>query len=209
MGSRHSDSLRVGRAGDRIPVGVRTSAPVYTGPGAHPAAYTMGTRSFPGVQRPRRGVDNTPPSSAEVKERVQLHFYSTLGIRGLFYSKLYLLPFLTTAYITVQLSVNRLASKAPIQQGTPQIFLTTLTLFTAPGRKLWRIAIRTLYVPSAWNTQLAVVILDGECMPLISKLRTIGTSQTAGSLTSRDSYECPFRNYCTQSSGRVVTSTLQ
>ena len=33
--------------GDRFPVAVRFSAPVQTGPGAHPASYTMGTGSFP------------------------------------------------------------------------------------------------------------------------------------------------------------------
>jgi hypothetical protein len=31
-------------------VGVRFSAPVQTGPGAHPASCTMGTGSFPGVK---------------------------------------------------------------------------------------------------------------------------------------------------------------
>ena len=31
------------RSGDRIPVGTRSSTPVQTGPGAHPASYTMGT----------------------------------------------------------------------------------------------------------------------------------------------------------------------
>jgi hypothetical protein len=37
--------------------------------GAHPASYPMGTRgSFPGVKRPRREADHSPPSSAEVKE---------------------------------------------------------------------------------------------------------------------------------------------
>jgi len=36
-----------GRSGDRIPVGARFSASVHTGPGAHPASYTMGTVSFP------------------------------------------------------------------------------------------------------------------------------------------------------------------
>ena len=74
--SRYSDSLRAKRSGDRITVGARFSAPVQTGPGAHPASYTMGTGSFPGIKRPRRGVDYLPQSSAEVEERVELHFYS-------------------------------------------------------------------------------------------------------------------------------------
>ena len=42
--------LRAGRSGDRIPVGTRFSAPVQTGPGAHPTSCKMGTRSFPGVK---------------------------------------------------------------------------------------------------------------------------------------------------------------
>jgi hypothetical protein len=68
--SRYSESLRAGRSGDRIPVAVRFSAPVQTGPGAHPTPYTMGTGSFPAVKRPESGADHPPPSSAEVKERV-------------------------------------------------------------------------------------------------------------------------------------------
>jgi hypothetical protein len=43
---------------------------VQTGPGAHPASYTMGTGSFPGVKQPGRGVDNPLPPGAEVKEKV-------------------------------------------------------------------------------------------------------------------------------------------
>jgi len=39
--------------------GARFSAPVQTGPGAHPASCTMGTRSFPGVNS-GRGVTLTP-----------------------------------------------------------------------------------------------------------------------------------------------------
>ena len=54
--------------------GARFSVPVETGPGAHPASYTMGTGSLPGVKRPWRGVDHPPPSSAKVKERVELYF---------------------------------------------------------------------------------------------------------------------------------------
>jgi hypothetical protein len=77
--SRYSNSLRAGRSGDRIPVGARFFAPVQTGPGTQPASYTMGTESFPGVKRPGRGVDNPPPSSAEVKERVKLYIYFHSG----------------------------------------------------------------------------------------------------------------------------------
>ena len=55
--------------------GARFSAPIRTGPGAHPASYTMGTGSFPGVKQPGRGVDHPPPSSAEVKEKVELYLY--------------------------------------------------------------------------------------------------------------------------------------
>ena len=54
----------------------RFSASVQTGPGAHPPYYTMGTGSFPGVKRPGRGVDHPPPSSAGVKEKVQIYIYS-------------------------------------------------------------------------------------------------------------------------------------
>jgi len=73
---RFSDSLRAGRSGDRIPVEARFSAPVQTGPGAHPASSTVGTGSFPGVKRSGRGVDHSPAPSAEVKERVELYLYS-------------------------------------------------------------------------------------------------------------------------------------
>jgi hypothetical protein len=54
-------------------------APFQTGSGAHPASYTMGTGSFPRVGRPKLGVDHPPPFSAEVKERVELHLYSSSG----------------------------------------------------------------------------------------------------------------------------------
>jgi hypothetical protein len=57
-------------------VGARFSAPVRAGPGAHPASYTMGTGSLPGVKWPGRGGDHPPSSSARVKERVELYLYS-------------------------------------------------------------------------------------------------------------------------------------
>jgi hypothetical protein len=77
--SQYSDSLQTGWSGDRILVGAKLSAPFQTSPGAHPASYTMGTRSFPGVKRPGCGIDHPPPSSAKVKERVELYFYSPSG----------------------------------------------------------------------------------------------------------------------------------
>jgi len=60
-------------------VGARFSAPVWTGPGAHPGSYTMGTGSFLGVKWLGCGIEQPPPSSAEVKERVQLYLYSPSG----------------------------------------------------------------------------------------------------------------------------------
>ena len=71
--------LRAVQSGDRIPVGAKFSAPVQTGPGAHPAPCTMGTGSFLGVKRLGRSVDHPPPSSAEVEGRVELYIRSPSG----------------------------------------------------------------------------------------------------------------------------------
>jgi hypothetical protein len=64
---------------DRIPVLVRFTALVQTGPGAHSASYTMGTGTFSGIKRPGCGVDHPPTSRAKVKKRVELYFYSNSG----------------------------------------------------------------------------------------------------------------------------------
>ena len=61
------------------PGGTRFSAPAQTRSEAHPTTYIMATRSFSGVKWPGRGIDHPPLSSAEVKERVQLHLYSPSG----------------------------------------------------------------------------------------------------------------------------------
>jgi hypothetical protein len=55
------------------------TAPVQTGPGAHLASYTVGAGPSRRVQRPGRSIDHPPPSSAKVKERVELYIYSTSG----------------------------------------------------------------------------------------------------------------------------------
>ena len=62
--------------------GARFSAPVHIGPGTHQATYTMRTGSFPGLKRPGRGVDHSPPSSADAKERAELYLYSPYGPSG-------------------------------------------------------------------------------------------------------------------------------
>ena len=66
-------------SGDRIPVRGEISAPVQTGPGAHPDPYTMGTGPFPGVKRPGRGADHPLPSKRQGHERVGLYLYSPSG----------------------------------------------------------------------------------------------------------------------------------
>jgi hypothetical protein len=43
------------------------------------STWTMGTGSFTGVKRPGRCVDHQPPSSAEVKESVEVYLYSPSG----------------------------------------------------------------------------------------------------------------------------------
>ena len=52
--------------------GVRFSTRVQTSSEAHPASYTMGTGSFLGVKWMGHSIDQPPPSSTGVNERVQL-----------------------------------------------------------------------------------------------------------------------------------------
>jgi hypothetical protein len=78
--SRYSDSLRARRFRDRIPVRARFCGPFQADPETHSASCTMGTVLLSrGVKRPETGVNLQFPSSVEVKERVELYFYSTPG----------------------------------------------------------------------------------------------------------------------------------
>jgi len=72
-------SVRAGRSGDRIPVRTGFSAPVQIDPRAQLASYTIGTASFAEVKRPGRGVEQPPPFSVEVKERVEPYLYTPSG----------------------------------------------------------------------------------------------------------------------------------
>jgi hypothetical protein len=56
---------------------------VQNGSGAHPASYPMGnTGSFPEAKRLGHDADHLPPSSAEVKECVELYFHSPIRLHG-------------------------------------------------------------------------------------------------------------------------------
>ena len=48
--------------------GARFSAPVHTGPGAHPVPCTVGTGSFPGAKRQGRGVEHPPHIARRLKQ---------------------------------------------------------------------------------------------------------------------------------------------
>ena len=72
-------------------LGARFSAPVLTGPEAHPASCTMGTGSFLGV-RCCRGVTLTPHSLLVQRSKIEQSYTSTLpkGLRGLLKGETYL-----------------------------------------------------------------------------------------------------------------------
>ena len=61
------------RSGDRTAMWTKYSAPVQTGPRAHPVTYAVGTGSYSEVKRPGLGIDQPPISSVEIKERVGLY----------------------------------------------------------------------------------------------------------------------------------------
>jgi hypothetical protein len=77
----HYHHSQNGRSGQRISVKARFSAPVQISPGdSLSLLYNGHSVSFSGVKRPERGADYPPPSSAEVKGRIQLYFYPLSGI---------------------------------------------------------------------------------------------------------------------------------
>jgi hypothetical protein len=93
---RHATKLC--RSGDRMPVGVRFSTPVQTGPGTYSASYVMKTRSLLGVKRPGRGSEHpllpsvmlcspyNRPARAQRGSRGIALLILNLGARGLLVS---------------------------------------------------------------------------------------------------------------------------
>jgi hypothetical protein len=98
----------------KIPVGARFFAPVQTGPGAHPASGTMGTGSFPGINRPGRGADHPSPSSAEVENEYGYTSTPPLGHEACYrvnftflYTSLYYIAKIYVGYIYIYIYICR------------------------------------------------------------------------------------------------------
>ena len=64
-------------------LGVIVSGPVQTGPGAHPASYTIGAGSLPGVKRPGRGVGHPLYIAPRLKKEYSYTSTPPMGLRGL------------------------------------------------------------------------------------------------------------------------------
>ena len=74
------NSLRAGRSGNRIPVWGEIFRTLPGRPWGPPSLLYDRYRDSPGgKERPGRGVDHPPQSSAEVKERVELYLYAPSG----------------------------------------------------------------------------------------------------------------------------------
>jgi hypothetical protein len=81
----YSDLLGTGRSGDRIPVGGEIFRTRLDRPWVPPRLLYNGYQlSFAEIKRAGRWVDHPLPSSATVKERVELQSSLPLGLRGLF-----------------------------------------------------------------------------------------------------------------------------
>jgi hypothetical protein len=75
---------RLDESGNRIPVETSFAAPVQADPETRTVSYRMSTGSLSppgegGVKLSRRGADSHHPSSADVKERVEVYLYSPSG----------------------------------------------------------------------------------------------------------------------------------
>jgi len=79
----YTDSLRIGRFGDGLRMRAKFSAVFQTGPGAHPAFFTMSRVSFPGVKSPGRGVDHHPHLAPKLNKELSYTSTPPVCLHGL------------------------------------------------------------------------------------------------------------------------------
>jgi hypothetical protein len=129
---QYSDQLWAIRYGEWTPVGWENFYTLPDQPWGPPSLLYRGYWvSFPGVKHPRRGVSHPPPSTVEVKERVELYLRSASGPSW---------SFLWTVRI----------NKWPIPRYVDINYNTKYTLVTFPltaecrsrKKKKWRLSIR-------------------------------------------------------------------
>jgi len=125
-----------GRSRDRIPAEARFSAPVQTGPVAHPSSCTMSTGSFPGVKSGRAVTLSTYPLLVPWSKKEQ-SYTSTPPIgrtactetQCLYKGTLYLYLYLTLAGTAEQPDIfwGSLQSLLTASRTVPQIWLQPLS----------------------------------------------------------------------------------
>jgi len=75
MFDMYNDLLWARQSGDQILMGATFSAPVQTGPAAHPASYTIVLGHSRGAKQLAHGIDHPPPSSTKITVIVELYLY--------------------------------------------------------------------------------------------------------------------------------------
>ena len=165
--SRYSDWLLGGRSRDWIPVGARFSTPVQTGPEAHPASCTMGTRSFPGVKS-SRGVTLTThpllvPWSRKGRAIPLLPLWAVRRVQSL--SACTRVHFFFSAYVANVLTFGRPQSKRYRFENLKHPvncivnIITYDTLFNFPHTKISMASLITLCIKQLVNVWAFVRIL--------------------------------------------------
>ena len=145
----HTGNLRAGRSGDRIPVKARFYTPVQTDPEAYLASYTMGTGFSLWAKWPGHEVDHPPPSSSEIKERVELFLYSPSGpswpVLGWPWPLFYLCPQDTLCCSSREVGVGRIC-KATCCSVLP---VESARVFQISWRLLWW-CVRNRHISCLW-----------------------------------------------------------